>query len=134
MYTNTKKSKKLILVLVLLMLFNFVYPINVKAAEDELLQNIVAAPAKIFFEMEKGVISFLNNVFTRGDSRKSTTDDLKIHLTPETIIKANIKWKNKIKKYCIWMVLCPKKFSYSWIAFSISICWYKNGIINYSSR
>lgn len=82
MYTNTKKSKKFILILVLLILFSFCYPKNVKAG---LVDDIVAAPAKIFWVLEEGILKFLNNVFTNEENDTDTMLDIK--LTPENIIK-----------------------------------------------
>ena len=66
MYTNTKKSKKFILILVLLLLFNFLWPKNIKAGFGE---DITAAPAKIFWMIEEGVMIFLNNLFVNPDNR-----------------------------------------------------------------
>jgi len=93
MYTNTKKSKKFILVLVLLILFSFCYPKNVKAALG--LDDFIALPANIFYMLETGVLTFLNNIFTSGDYHASKTtvsseydaEALEIKLTPESIIK-----------------------------------------------
>lgn len=82
MYTNTKKSKKFILILVLLILFSFCYPKNVKA---KLVDDIVAAPAKIFWILEEGIIKFLNNLFV--NTINETNSMLDIKLTPENIIK-----------------------------------------------
>lgn len=95
MYTNTKKSKKFILILVLLILFSFCYPKNVKAWFEG--EDIVAAPAKIFWLIEEGVLTFLNNLFTNEDNstEKVVSEDdngfettqLDVKLTPDNIIK-----------------------------------------------
>ncbi len=97
---NTKKFKKFILILVLLILFNFCFPKSVHALW---LDDIVAAPAFIFYELEKGVLKFLNNIFANEDYQANTedgivenadgdggdieTEKLTVYLTPETIIK-----------------------------------------------
>ena len=80
MYTNTKKSKKFILILVLLMLFNFVYPKQVKAID--FAGNI----SSFFFLLERGVITFLNNIFCDANHGLDI-DAGKVYLTPENIIK-----------------------------------------------
>lgn len=94
-FTNSKKQKKFILVLVLLMLFNFLYPKNINAWFEG--EDIVAAPAKIFWLIEEGVLTFLNNIFTNPENHTYTyteTDDddyetttLNVSLTPDNIIK-----------------------------------------------
>lgn len=91
-----KHFKKFIVVLVLLILFNFCIP---KIVHAGLVEDITAAPAKIFWLMEEGILFWLNNTFTSDDYKaKSTreidsdgnvTIDLNIYLTPETIIKGN---------------------------------------------
>ena len=83
MYTNTKKTKKFILVLVLLMLFHFCYPKQVKAFDFG--GNI----SEFFFLVEKGVISFLNNIFCDEQHKFKLTDTKKqdIYFTAENIIK-----------------------------------------------
>ena len=84
MYTNTKKSKKFILILVLLMLFNFVYPKQVKAID--FLGNI----SSFFFLMERGVISLINNIFcddAHAYKFDPNGDGIKVYLTAESIIK-----------------------------------------------
>ena len=80
MYTNTKKTKKFILILVLLMLFNFVYPKQVKAID------FVGNISDFFFLLERGVITFLNNIFCDKEHNLDM-DAGKVYLTPENIIK-----------------------------------------------
>lgn len=97
---NTKKRKKIIIILIILILTNFLYPKVVKA---ELLEDLEALPAKILFALEKGILRFLNDIFTSenyhssvrspslssdlGDDDRFTYEELKVYLTPETIIK-----------------------------------------------
>ena len=92
---NIKKHfKKFIVVLVLLILFNFCSP---KIVHAGLVEDITAAPAKIFWLMQQGVLVFLNNVFTEDskdavvetdtNSNGNITTSLTVWLTPETIIK-----------------------------------------------
>lgn len=88
-----KHFKKFIVVLVLLILFNFCIPKTVHAG---LVEDITAAPAKIFWLMQRGVLVWMNNVFTedRLDAHNEVdasggniTTRLRVYLTPETIIK-----------------------------------------------
>ena len=96
-----KNAKKFILVLVLLILFNFCYPKKVNAALG--WDDIVAAPAAIFYALEKGLLITANNWFTKDEYHSTTTisdvegenanggdtrtETIKVYLTPETIIK-----------------------------------------------
>lgn len=83
-FVNNKKSKKFILVLVLLILFNFMYPKNVKASLGD---DIIAAPAKVFWLMESGILTIVNNWFVNDDLESEFDGAIKIYLTPENIIK-----------------------------------------------
>jgi len=67
-FTNNKTTKKIIIVLVAFILINFCYPQNVHAAFE--MEDIVAAPAKMFWAIEKGLLKLLNNMFTTGANNK----------------------------------------------------------------
>ena len=93
---NIKKHfKKLILILVLLLLFNFCYPKSVKAWNPG--GDILAAPAKILYMLEEGILKFINDIFVNKANRAesstviqadgSSQKQLHIFMTPETIIK-----------------------------------------------
>lgn len=82
--TNTKKTKKFILILVVLLLFNFCCPKTVNA---DLGDDIVAAPAKIFWAIADGVLRFLNNLFTSPRYHIYKGGTTSIVFTPENIIK-----------------------------------------------
>lgn len=91
---NIKKHfKKFILVFVVLILFNFCCPKRVHALE--LVEDLLALPARILFWMEKGVLTVMNDIFANDDhkAREDTEVEeydaisLRIYLTPETIIK-----------------------------------------------
>ena len=62
-----KNAKKFILVLVLLVLFNFCCPKKVNAG---LVEDITAAPAKIFWLIEEGVLKFLNDLFVNEEHKQ----------------------------------------------------------------
>ena len=84
-----KHFKKIVVVLLLIVLFNFCCPKPVHAwGLQDLLNEILAIPAKIFWFIEKGVLVSLNNMFTE-DSKDATTENLEIWITPETIISGN---------------------------------------------
>ena len=91
-FKYSKTGKKFIIALVMLILFNFCYPKDVKAFE---IEDIVAAPARIFWMIEKGVLIFLNNIFSDIDVDGATSvdingthvTDLKIDFTTENIIR-----------------------------------------------
>lgn len=93
MFSNVKKGKKLILVLVLLLLFNFCFPKRAEAAIE--LEDFPAIPAQILYVLEKGVLKYLNNLFTNENHHTTTTieneeysaESYEIYLTPENIIK-----------------------------------------------
>lgn len=93
-FTSNKIVKKLIIALVVLILFNFCYPKNVKAGLN--MDDIVAAPALIFWLIEENVLVFLNDLFTNDDHKVLYTEDpddefhakeMLVYLTPESIIK-----------------------------------------------
>lgn len=79
-FTNSKKTKKFILVLVLLILFNFCCPKPVKAFD------IWGGIASIFFLLEEGIISLLNDIFCDQEHLYGGTGT-EVFLTPENIIK-----------------------------------------------
>lgn len=93
MFSNMKKGKKFILVLVLLLLFNFCFPKRAEAMIE--LEDFPAIPAQILYVLEKGVLKYLNNLFTNEDHHTTTTienekysaESYEIYLTPENIIK-----------------------------------------------
>jgi len=86
-FTNNKIVKKLIIALVVLILFNFCYPKNVKASV-EIFEDIIAAPAAIFWLIEKNVFIFLNDIFTSERyNAQNVSDELWLTLTPDNIIK-----------------------------------------------
>ena len=116
MYTNTKKSKKLIIVLVLLLLFNFIFSNIVMASETETLYggsnikdildnsdiektdnnggffDIATNFSKLLFFFERGLLEIVNNVFCDDDNEyvyEFIDEDLtvELNLTPESIIK-----------------------------------------------
>ena len=86
--------KRLTIIIVLLLLFGFSFPKPVHAG---LIEDITAAPAKIFWLMEEGILWWLNDTFTNKDHHaemtKSIDSDGNIstsfvtYLSPETIIK-----------------------------------------------
>ena len=84
-----KHFKKFVVALLLIVLFNFCFPKATHAwILEDLKREIVAAPAKIFWMAEKGILIFLNNTFTKEEFH-TTDDQLEIFLTPETIIRGN---------------------------------------------
>lgn len=93
MFSNVKKGRKLILILVLLMLFNFCFPKRAEAMLE--LEDFPAIPAQILYVLEKGVLKYLNNLFTNENHHTTTTieneeysaESYEIYLTPENIIK-----------------------------------------------
>ena len=69
---NIKKHfKKLILILVLLLLFNFCYPKSVKAWNPG--GDILAAPAKILYMLEEGILKFINDIFVNKANRAESS-------------------------------------------------------------
>ena len=86
MYTNTKKSKKFILILVLLMLFNFMYPKQVKAFD--FAGNI----SSFFFLLERGAIKLVNDLFC------DNTEEHKYKFDPKnSVIQVNMNAESIIK-------------------------------------
>ena len=93
-FTNTKKQKKFIITLVILILFSFGCPKSVKAFDTN---DIIAAPARIFWMIERGLLTFLNNIFANEenkavlyeepDDNNYIVENLTIVLTPDNIIK-----------------------------------------------
>ena len=90
----SKKTKKFILILIIITCFSFCYPKNVNAWFE--MEDVVAAPAKIFWLIERGIFTFLNNIFTnpenaayleRQEDNGYGTSSLHVELTPENIIK-----------------------------------------------
>ena len=101
--TKSRKTKKFILILVFLILTIFCYPKSVKAA---LAEDIIAAPAKMFWAVERGLLTFINNTFS--DNRHQffartyydgeyEVSRVSIYLTPENIINKVIE----IYKSCL---------------------------------
>lgn len=92
---NIKKiTSKIIIALILVMLlFNFILPLKSHALLfDKIVNEIRAAPAHIFWWMEQGILTWLNDTFSNSDYQAKTIDhegdrELVIKLTPETIIK-----------------------------------------------
>ena len=92
---NKKKisSKIVITLMLVILLFNFIFPVKVHAGLfEKIAKEIQAAPAKIFWWMEQGILTTLNNMFTNeaNNAHESNTiggTRLEIKLTPETIIK-----------------------------------------------
>ncbi len=79
---NTKTIKKFILVLVFLLLFNFCCPRQVHAAALE-WEDVIAAPCKIIYMIESGILEFLDNIFCDQEHQQ---EDIQ-YVSPETIIK-----------------------------------------------
>ena len=73
-FKYSKTGKKFIIALVVLVLFNFCYPKDVKAWN--FIDDIVAAPAKIFWLIEEGILLFLNNIFCDSDHKSDSTETI----------------------------------------------------------
>lgn len=80
-FKNTKMQKKFIFLIILLMIFSFCYPKQVHAGN--LKSEIAIAPCKLIYQMEWGILKFMNNIFCDQDHHA----DKGIYLSPESIIK-----------------------------------------------
>lgn len=80
-FKNTKTMKKFILVIIFLILFNVCYPKQVHAVLE--WEDVVAAPCKIIFMIESGILEFLDNIFCDKEHQQQDTQ----YVSPESIIK-----------------------------------------------